>query len=460
MTAIVRQHLIRALLAVLALLVSQSALAGPAPLRAHRAEERPAAARALPDYDGRGSAYDAEPAWVWGPRVVLFPLWAVSEYGVRRPLGAATVAAERANLTNLLVEFFTFGPNRSAGIVPTGLIDFGFRPSVGVYAFWDDALAPGNDLRLHAATWGPDWLKLTLRDTVHFDGRTSLSLRGAGFRREDFLFYGLGARSSRDDESRYASAQLDGSLIFRREFSKLGSFEAYAGVRSASFESEACCGELTIGERAARGAYELPPGFEGYAALRHGVRLELDSRKPRPEPGSGVRAMVRGEQVARLSGAGPRQWLRYGGALGAFGDLNSKNRVLGVSLHASFADALGGDEPVPFTEQASLGGDEPLRGFVQGRLIDRSAVAARVSYSWPVWALLDGALQAEAGNVFGEHLEGFDPALTRLSFTLGVKSAGRRDHPFEFLIGTGTTPLSDSLALDSIRLVIGAENGF
>ncbi len=76
--------------------------------------------REVLDYDGRGTAYDRSGSpLLWVPRVILFPLYVVSEYVVRRPLGWATVKAERSNLANLLVDWFTFGPDRQAGLVPT-----------------------------------------------------------------------------------------------------------------------------------------------------------------------------------------------------------------------------------------------------------------------------------------------------------------------------------------------------
>ena len=37
----------------------------------------------------------------------------------------------------------------------------------------------------------------------------------------------------------------------------------------------------------------------------------------------------------------------------------------------------------------------------------RSAAVATLQYSWPVWGFLDGIIQADVGNVFGPHLEGF-----------------------------------------------------
>jgi hypothetical protein len=56
-----------------------------------RAEEKK---RELPDYDGRGGAprTPGQKA-LWVPRILLSPLYFVSEFVIRRPLGAAITAA-------------------------------------------------------------------------------------------------------------------------------------------------------------------------------------------------------------------------------------------------------------------------------------------------------------------------------------------------------------------------------
>lgn len=422
-----------------------------------RREKRP-----VPDYDGRGRPHP-EPGegLLWVPRVVLFPLYVLSEYVVRRPLGWVTVEAERANIATLLVDIFTFGPDKNAGLVPTALIDFGFRPSVGLYFFWNDAFADDNQIRLHAATWGSDWLRLTVTDRVVLGEGARVGIRGMGVRRPDWLYYGLGPRSDHGDEARYSSDTLEGSLFYEQVGWRSSYFRAFGGVRRATFEDVGCCDEPRIGERVAQGAYPYPPGFlTGYTIAHHGFVAELDTRRPAPAHGSGLRLVARAEQAARTDGAEPGEWIRYGGGIGGFWDVTEDNRVVGLSVTARFVDPIRSSAEIPFTEQEHLGGDEPLRGFIDGRLRGRSAVAARFDYQWPIWTFLDGSLNAEAGNVFGERLEGFEADALRLSFGLGFRASGRRDHPFEFLIGTATEPIDEGAELDSFRLVFGATNGF
>src|SRR5271166_2308510 len=81
--------------------------------------------RAVPDYDGRGrTPAPAANAALWIPRIVLAPAYLVSEYVLRAPLAVAIPAAERVDLPRKVYDFFTFGPEHKAGVVPVGLVEF------------------------------------------------------------------------------------------------------------------------------------------------------------------------------------------------------------------------------------------------------------------------------------------------------------------------------------------------
>src|SRR5258708_14753976 len=125
--------------------------------------------RATPDYDGRGAGRPptAGEVALWVPRVLLSPAYLVSEYVVRRPLGALITTAERNNWSTALIDFFTFGPDHKARLVPPAFFDFGLHPSVGLYFSWDDALVHGHDVRLHASDFGSDWVALGASDRIH-----------------------------------------------------------------------------------------------------------------------------------------------------------------------------------------------------------------------------------------------------------------------------------------------------
>jgi hypothetical protein len=413
--------------------------------------------RAVPDYDGRGPP-PTTPGDValWVPRIVFSPLYFTSEYILRRPLGALVTEAERSHLPTVLYDLFTFGPDHKAGFAPIALFDFGFNPSLGVYAFWDDALAKGNDLQMHGSTWGPDWLAGTLTDRIHLHRKDTLSLNLTAVHRPDRAFFGVGPRSLQSNLSRYGEDEVDGGAVVDVRPWRASHVQTAVGVRSASFYQGHYGGDPSIEQQAASHAFPLPDGFDrGYTAEYNRVVLALDSRQPRPAPGSGVRIEVVSEQgndVRQVAGSG---WLRYGATAGGFYDLSDHGRVVSLSFAALFADPLGG-RPVPFTELVSLGGDKPMPGFWWGRLLDRSAAVATAEYRWPIAPFLDGSMQAAVGNVFGEHLDGFEPSLLRFSGAVGVTTVSAPDSAIQFLVGFGTETFEHGGQVDSIRVVAAA----
>ena len=135
-------------------------------------------------------------------------------------------------------------------------------------------------------------------------------------------------------------------------------------------------------------------------------------------------------------------WIRYRATAGGYVDLNGHGRILGLSATTLVVDPLGRQE-VPFTELVYLGGDHPMVGYYDGRLRDRSALAATASYEWPIGPWLDGQLRFEVGNVFGVHLAAFDARLLRYSAAFGLTLVGSGDQPFEdallqLLVGLGS----------------------
>ena len=415
--------------------------------------------RALPDYDGREEETTAGDVLLWVPRVALYPAYLASEYLVRRPIGAFTVAFEQADMIAELKDIFTFGPNHSIGVIPTALIDFGFTASVGVYSFYDDLGMPGNDLRIHAATGGSDWLRLTLANRIPVSDSAYVKLRSEGWSRPDWLFAGIGARTLESASARYQASSVDASVTLHLDLSEGNTLDASMGAKSSRF-GDTCCEDPTVPAMVRIGRYPTPPGFDtGYTSYRQRIELGLDSRDPPPAPGSGVRLELAAEHDIDLERPEEGRWVRYGGAVGGFLDLTGQNRVVGLSIAAEFADPLGDDE-IPFTELAMLGGDRPMRGFREGRLRGRSAIAATLEYRYPIWAFLDGSTQVAVGNVFDEHLRDFDVDLLRFSFVFGVRTTGSRDHSFDILLGSATETFEQGAALQDIRLLFGATRGF
>jgi hypothetical protein len=425
--------------------------------------------RTLPDYDGRPAAgVTVGEGFLWVPRVVLYPVHAVLEYGVRKPLGFVISAAERGHVPQKLYDALTWGPNENIGLRPTALVDAGFRPSVGAYFFYDDMFTKGNGLKVHAVFGGPDWLRLTVAESFQLQKSVKLNLRVEAVHRPDYVFYGLGSYSLRANRARYGSDFVDGSATLTSKSRAGITVDTYIAARTVRFRGSECCGDPSIVDLATEGRYPLPPGFvEGYTGFRAGAKLAFDTRKPRPQPGSGVRLEGSGEYGTNLRDPSALGWLRYSASAGGFLDLTGRNRVLSLTGTVAFADPFG-DHEIPFTEQVQVGGIPTLTGFYQGpfvgfypgRLIGRSAASLALEYRYPVWSFLDGTAQVGVGNVFDSHLSNFAPDRLRLAWAVGLRTSGERDTSFNILVGAGTETFEQGARLDEVRFVLGATQGF
>jgi len=448
----------------------------------------PGQKREVQDYDGRGEHTTTGEDLLWIPRVVFYPVYLVTEYVVRKPLGALTIAAESGDWVSEIQNVFTFGPENNIGIIPTGFVDFGFRPSFGVYFFYDDFIERENNLRASASYGGNRWVKAVVADRVTFDEDSHLQLEVQGMNRPDLLFWGVGRNSKEEDESTYELGTVGGHVQLHTEFKKKNFLEFEVGADTVTFDGVECekihprptatggvqldCHEPGLRQAVASNAvdpsrfYEVPPGFdEGYTALRTGLRLVLDSRDRRPAPGSGVGLDVYGRHNFDLEDPNVGRWVRYGGTVAAFVDITGRQRVISLSVGTHFADSLDDDYEVPFTELAgnalgSPAGSEIMRGFRPGRVIGQSAAVATLEYHYPIWAFLDGTLQLATGNAFGERLEDFEFEQLRLSFVGGIRSINQRDHAFNLLLGAGTETFADGAEVNTVRFLIGGTTGF
>jgi hypothetical protein len=319
--------------------------------------------RPLPAYEGRPPpAPTPGEIALWVPRILFSPVYLTSEYLIRAPLGALISLAERSNIPQALYDFFAFGPDHKAGVAPIAFVDFGFNPSVGVYAFWDDAIFKGNDLRAHASVWSDDWLGGSLVERIRFHANDSLALKLLAVRRPDHVFYGVGPSALESARTRYAEDLIELGALASFGLWRASHFEAGVGVRSASFRDGRYGADPGIVESAAVGAFPLPDGFaRGYTAEVNDVLVALDSRRAFPEEGSGVRLEVQGEQGSDLRQSVGSGWLHYAASAGGFVDVGGHRRVVSLTATAMFSDPLG-PRPVPFTELVSVGGDAPGPG--------------------------------------------------------------------------------------------------
>lgn len=415
------------------------------------------AKRAVPDYDGRGKkAETTEEALLWIPRVLVAPLYLFTEYLVRRPIGAVVSAIERDKVTQRLVYILTIGPKSNIGISPSLYYDYGRQPAVGAYVWWDDAGSKRNVVRGYFATWGEPLITATLADRWELGPGTATSMRVAYTHRTDNLFYGLGPDTTNRTASRFESTTFEGGPTYEQKY-----FSASAGVRDVRYADGTCCDAPSLFDRLRKGQLPSPPRLldKGYTSIFQTVNVAFDTRTSRRETGARVGAS--GAPSFDVSETPGQSWFRYEASATGSWDIAKSGRVLSLGANAMFVDPLlGGARGTPFTELVSLGGAGPMRGFLPGRLVGRSAAVATLDYEWPIWSFLDGAIQGAIGNVFGAGLKGFDLEKMRMSAVFGIRSNSSRDHVFELLTGFGTETFAQGARATSFRLAFGATRGF
>jgi hypothetical protein len=417
--------------------------------------------RQLPDYDGRDDpATTTGDVLLWIPRVILFPAYLVTEYVIRTPLGWLISGAERAGVPAWLYDFFTFGAEHQGGIVPTAYADFDFYPSIGFYAFWNDAFFRGHDLRLRAAYGGDDWQAASFSERFYFSEvrYNRLVLEAGAERRPDYTYFGIGPETRQSALVRYGQNTQHARALFDQRLWRASSVHARLELRHVDFWLGGYEEDPRLLDEVAAERLPLPPRYlEGYTLLSSEVSAAFDTRLPRPEPGTGVRVEAFAGYAHDTQNGG--SFVRYGGSVGGLLDLNQRSRVVSLSLTARFVEPLG-SAVVPFPELVTLGGHEPMRGFYPGRLYDRSAAVAQLGYRWPIWMWLDGAIRMEVGNVFGEHLSGFGVERCRWSGAIGVESVSTPDNSFQLMLGMGSETFESGAKLDSFRVAFGTTSGF
>lgn len=430
-----------------------AALGCVAPLA--RADDSPK--RQLPNYDGRGNRDAVPGSWVVIPRVALWPIYAVNEYGFRRPLRWGVSRIERKRWIQSISDLFHFGDDASDVILPTALIDFGLLPSIGLYIGLDDVGTDHNAVRVHVATGGFNWLSATLLDRYRYDSDAgTLSARAEFSRRPDYLFLGVGPDVTHATIARYGLQRAEASLGLARKFGVSSGFSFTAGARAMAYRAGNCCSEPTLDVRIADGSQAMPAGYPTpYSVVFQHTELMLDSRSPRPSSASGAFLRLYGGTATDASRG--NTWADYGAMTGVAFDLTGQQRTVTLTTHVEMVDPLQGI--IPFNELAQLGQDQ-MAGFVRGWMNGRSTFVLEASYRWPVWMWLDGQLRIAAGNAFDDHLDGFELRKLRLSADVGVTSLGARDAAFELLFGLGSETLEQGAGVTSARFSIGTRRGF
>ena len=427
----------------------------PAPEGAAQASSEPPPRREVPDYRGQAPpAPTPGEVLIWVPRVILLPAYLVTQYVIRVPIGAAATAAEKGNWGPAVFNFFAFGPDNKGGIFPTFFLDFGFRPSIGLHFFWGDTFVTDNKVTADFAWGGSNWITIAVGDRYSFSKASSIAVEARWNRRPDNLYFGIGPETTTDFKSRYGTDSVGGTVMYRYVKDR-ARIETGAHLTRTVFREYSCCSDPTLTQRVERGELPPPPGYqENTTAAGLSFRGSIDTRNPDVNR-SGIRVGVAVAPSVDVTRGFDRSWIQYGAGIEGSWDVNGRGRILSLGVLAQFADPLG-SQPVPFTELVTVGGAEPFVGFLRGRLRDRSAIGAQLSWRWPVFAYIDGVAGVAFGNVFDAHLQNFRWDLLRLSAEAGIRTAAILGASnFQFVVGIGTEPFSQGLRLTSFSLAFG-----
>jgi hypothetical protein len=430
----------------LAVCAGAAITAVPATSHADGARRRDAR-RVVPDYDNRPpppSSAGEVAAWV--PRVLLFPLYAITEYGIRAPVGYVTTQLERTHVIDRLDRIMHPLPNLR--ITPSLVVDLGLVTSGGLHVTWTDAGARHNTVRLIGATGGANYWRLGATDSYEFATRGFVGMAVQYTERADWRFYGLGSHTLHRDEQRFDWARTD--IRFYVDWATLRHFGASGagGVRYDRFGGPSV--PVTL---------QSPvQGYDDHGVAYAEGRVFADTR-PMATPnatGARIEAAASAAQDTRL---GTRQWV--GGEVegSVFLELKHPGRVLGLRTYAAMVEPLS-TTPVPFVDLVTLGGFETMQGFYWGRFRGESAAVMTLSYRYPIWTYLDGMLFTEVGNTFGRHFDGFDVRRLYGSAGLGFRTTGDRDISFQGLIAIGSSRFDEPFEIQSVRLAFGINRGF
>ncbi|NJK88387.1 MAG: BamA/TamA family outer membrane protein [Myxococcales bacterium] len=417
----------------------------------------------VPDVDGRPpKGPTVGESLLWVPRVVFFPVYVVTEYVIRRPVGWLLTTAERQQWPALFIEIFTFGENRNFGIVPTAFVEFNFQPSIGVYMFGNDVFVDGHDIRANASFGGIDWLLANVSDRWALTESLRLDLGFFFESRPDHIFHGLGPDSLFDDRSRYQRQRLQGSVGLLQRLAQHGDLRLTASIEESTFDLEDTAfqdDDPSLREAIRLGFFEAPAGTDGYFVLRSEASALYDTRTNLRRNGNGATVRATVQYAADLNERGRREWVTTAGGLSGHLDLGH-NRILTLAGFASNTFRLGA-EAVPFTELPTSGWQPLVLGaYMPGRLTGNSIAVASLDYRYEVWALIDGHAFLSLGNVFGEEFDGLTGDNLRISYGLGFASVGDPDASFNFLLGFGHETFEQGSGLDTVRLLLGFQPSF
>jgi len=398
-------------------------------------------------YRGRENPTTAAEGLAWIPRVLFFPAFLVTEYGVRIPIYKAAEFVDRKHVVPIVQKIFN--PHPQFFWSPTISLDLGAITFVGVQARFEDVGVEGHQIKLAAAFGGTEAWRVKGQDRWQLGDNAFVGIRGAFEKRWDRPFFGFGPYS-RDFRTNFALARGDAFLFGGVEAGNHFRLQLAPGYRQ---------------ERTSKGGnpsievIAFPEDIPAYGEELHlavaMLDLKLDSRTEADDNG-GVRLLANGTYARDVLNR-DRAFLTLEADLEAAVEVSYPDRVLAARLYAADTVPLG-DDPIPFTHLPMLGGPNH-HGFVWARFRDESAVMAEARYRYPIAYYMDAQLSASAGNVFARHFEDFDLGALTASLGAGLRTRRIGPAPIELTFAVGTSRFDERFAVESFRVYFSTTDG-
>jgi hypothetical protein len=388
----------------------------------------------------------------------LWPVYAINEYVLRRPLGWLVTTAERQRWLEIAYGIATFGMrDERLFVAPVIEYEWSFKLNAGVFVSSNDLLVQGSSFRAEVATGGWSYLIASATEAYRLSARSAVDAKIGFHRRADLTFYGLGPDVTDATRSRFGLQELDAHASSHyRPFGE-SMLSASAGARWLHYRpGDTGFGDPSLDQSIADGTLAVPPGYNTpYTVVYARANATIDSRAPRPAPGTGVFLRLHGR--IDFDVRNDRSWVEYGSEVGGAIDVTRTQRTFTLIAAADFIEPIEGT--TPFNELPQLGPDL-MPGFFGGWMIGNSTFAAQLAYTWPAAAPLDGELRVAVGNAFGDHLSGLSFDNLRGSADFGLTSNELRDRGFELILGLGTEPFGNGFHITSVRFAIASRAGF
>lgn len=205
------------------------------------------------------------------------------------------------------------------------------------------------------------------------------------FRKFPLFYYGVGNDTPESNEELYGISTLSLEHLTYRNIT--GKLYAGAGIRflrtyHLDFEEGGIL------------ATEQPIGSKAYSAAGLNFGLLFDNRNNLMSTTTGVLAEFKHQVHRSWLGSDFDYSLSKLDVRTYWSPFQKRRDILAWQLYAYLSD---GD--VPFNELAPLGGDMIMRGYYQGRYLDKNLIATQAEYRMPVWKKLSAVAFVGFGDV-------------------------------------------------------------